>query len=76
MGRRVRQAKLRVGGERRLFAQQGHEIRVLQRLHHGAQAVRAFRVVGPGVVAEAGRVGEQGDGAHAAASARRRMVNE
>ncbi len=70
---------------RRLAADQLGEFLRVEGAQHGAQPVRAFRVVGAGVVVQAGAVGQQqdahggapapGGGAAAAAfSSRRRMV--
>ena len=54
----MRQAQQLARGCRRLLAQQGGEVGVLEGAKHGAQPVGAFRVPGAGVVGEAGLVGE------------------
>ena len=53
IGGRVGKAELPVRGLGRLFAQQGHEIRMLERLQHHAQPVRPFRVARTRIVGQA-----------------------
>ena len=61
---RMHPAELFHGRLRRLVADQGGEILLVQRLQHRAQPVRAFRVLLAGLVQQAGAVGQQ-QGAHA-----------
>ena len=64
---------------RRRFAQQMGELRCLQRGKHGAQAFGGFRVVRPGIVLQARRMGDQRGGhvscpSFSGSSARRRIT--
>ena len=59
--------------KRRLVAHQLGEFARIQRLQHGSQPVRAFRMVRARVMVQAGAVGEQ-QHAHAGGSSRLRMT--